>query len=76
MRKFGIALVVWVVGQYQRWVSPLLPPACRYEPTCSEYMIVAVKRHGVVRGVGLGTRRLVRCNPWGGCGYDPVPEKE
>ena len=57
---------------YKRWISPALPSACRYSPTCSEYMTEAVERYGVVRGVGLGVRRLLRCHPFHSGGYDPV----
>ena len=58
---------------YQLLVSPLLGPACRYEPTCSRYAATAVERHGVLRGGWLALRRLLRCHPWGGHGCDPVP---
>jgi putative membrane protein insertion efficiency factor len=61
---------------YKRFISPCLPQACRYLPTCSEYMREAVQVHGPVKGVWLGTRRLCRCHPWGGHGYDPVPPKK
>ena len=57
---------------YKRWISPGLPSACRYSPTCSEYMTEAVERYGVVRGVGIGVRRLLRCHPFHSGGYDPV----
>jgi len=57
---------------YKRWVSPLLPSACRFSPTCSEYMMEAIERHGVARGLGLGTRRLLRCHPFCEGGFDPV----
>lgn len=58
---------------YQRAISPLLPPACRFTPTCSEYASQAIEAHGVARGGGLALRRLARCHPWGGSGFDPVP---
>ncbi len=60
---------------YQVCISGLLPPACRYLPTCSEYTRVAIETHGPVRGVWLGMKRIGRCHPWGGCGFDPVPER-
>lgn len=58
---------------YKRWISPLLPPACRFTPTCSEYALEAVLTHGVLRGLWLGVKRIGRCHPWGGHGHDPVP---
>jgi len=60
---------------YQLLVSPLLPPACRFLPTCSEYAAEAIDRHGAWRGTILASRRLARCHPWGGSGYDPVPKR-
>jgi uncharacterized protein len=60
---------------YQFALSPLLLPACRFYPTCSAYAYEAVERHGVWRGAGLAVRRLLRCRPFGGRGYDPVPEQ-
>ena len=57
---------------YKRWLSPLLPSACRFHPTCSEYMMQAVEKHGVARGVWLGIRRLLRCHPFHQGGFDPV----
>ena len=66
-------LLIGPVRLYQNLISPLLPPTCRYEPTCSQYMIDAVSRRGLIRGTWLGLKRLARCHPWGGGGYDPVP---
>jgi len=62
-----------LIKLYQKAISPLLPKSCRYEPTCSEYMIEAIDTHGVIKGLYLGTKRLLRCHPWGSEGYDPVP---
>jgi putative membrane protein insertion efficiency factor len=66
--------VLKLIRGYQKVISPVMPPVCRYEPTCSRYAYEAVERHGALRGSWLAVRRLVRCNPWGGRGYDPVPE--
>ena len=63
-----------LVRGYQRWLSPLFLSHCRFQPTCSHYMIEALERHGARRGLWLGLRRIGRCHPWGGQGYDPVPE--
>jgi uncharacterized protein len=66
-------MLIGFVRLYQALLSPWLPNACRYAPTCSQYMIEAVDKYGVVRGGWLGLRRLARCHPWGGHGHDPVP---
>ena len=65
-------LVTRALGAYQVVISPWLPPACRYYPTCSEYMREAVEKHGAVRGVWMGLRRLARCHPFHAGGFDPV----
>lgn len=61
---------------YQKCLSPLMPNVCRYKPSCSEYMFEAIQVHGVIKGIYLGTKRLLRCHPWGGSGFDPVPPKK
>lgn len=58
---------------YRACISPLTPPSCRFTPTCSQYMVEAVMKHGILKGGWLGIKRILRCNPWGGSGYDPVP---
>ncbi len=65
----------WLIRAYQLVISPLLPPSCRYLPTCSDYAIEALAVHGALRGSGLALRRLACCHPWGGSGYDPVPPR-
>ena len=66
-------LAFWLITAYRMLVSPLLPPACRFEPTCSAYAAEAVRRHGLWKGVWLGARRLLRCHPGHPGGLDPVP---
>jgi len=67
--------VIRLIAAYQRVLSPYMPGACRYEPTCSHYAQDAIERHGLLRGGWLATKRLLRCQPWGGRGYDPVPDR-
>jgi len=69
-------LMILLIRFYQKILSPLLPNVCRYTPSCSEYFIQALQIHGVMKGSWLGIRRILRCHPWGGKGYDPVPEKK
>lgn len=66
-------LVLALIRFYQRYISPALPPSCRFYPTCSRYTYEAVERYGVVRGGWLGIKRILRCQPWNPGGYDPVP---
>jgi len=58
---------------WQRWPSAIMPPSCRYTPSCSAYAITALSRYGAAKGSWLAARRLLRCQPWGGSGFDPVP---
>jgi hypothetical protein len=73
--SYADRLVRITLRAYQRAISPLLPHACRYLPTCSEYALEAVERHGVLRGGWLAARRLLRCHPLAGSGFDPVPDE-
>jgi len=67
------ALALVPLRFYKRFLSPLLPPMCRFDPTCSIYMMQAIEKHGTLRGVWLGMRRLSRCHPFNPGGWDPVP---
>jgi uncharacterized protein len=69
-------VLIAMLSAYKRYVSPLLPPACRFQPTCSEYMAEALRVHGLGRGLWLGARRLGRCHPWHPGGFDPVPPRK
>jgi putative membrane protein insertion efficiency factor len=69
------APLVFAVRVYQRLLSPLKPASCRYLPTCSEYAAQAITRYGAIKGGWLTTKRICRCHPWGGHGYDPVPDE-
>ena len=71
VRRFLIAIVRF----YQKNISPAFPPCCRYVPTCSQYAIEAIEKRGVFVGLFLALRRVLRCNPFGGFGFDPVPER-
>jgi putative membrane protein insertion efficiency factor len=69
-------LLILVARGWQLGPSRILPPSCRYQPSCSAYAIAALSRYGALRGSWLAARRLARCHPWGGSGYDPVPESD
>ena len=73
MKAVSLALLVLIRG-YQLLISPMFPPSCRYLPTCSDYARQAVTLHGPIVGSWLTLKRLARCHPWGGHGYDPVPD--
>jgi putative membrane protein insertion efficiency factor len=75
IRAFFIFILIVPVKLYQWTVSPWLPRSCRYYPTCSEYALEALRTHGPVAGLLLGTKRILSCHPWGGHGYDPVPPR-
>lgn len=66
-------LLMLALRFYKRWISPVLPSACRFHPTCSMYMLEAVERYGAARGVWLGLKRLIKCHPLHPGGFDPVP---
>lgn len=65
-------VALFVIRFYRRAISPLLPPSCRFQPTCSEYAYEAVEKYGILKGGRLAIWRILRCNPFGGSGYDPV----
>ena len=71
MKKIFIGLI----RGYQRFISPLFPPSCRYYPTCSNYSVQAIQKHGAIKGSIMGISRILRCHPFVKGGYDPVPEQ-
>jgi len=73
MRNPLKTVLIYLIRGYQVGISPLLPPSCRYSPTCSHYGIEALKKHGLIKGSWLTIRRIARCHPWAKGGYDPVP---
>lgn len=76
MNRFFKRIFILPVRFYQIFISPILGPnKCRYQPTCSHYMIQAIEEWGIIRGIWLGMKRIGRCHPWGGHGFDPVPKK-
>ena len=76
MQKWLNKIVILPIRLYQWAISPLLGPTCRFEPSCSHYTIEAVEEWGVFYGSWLGLKRIFRCHPWGGHGYDPVPKRK
>ena len=73
MKKFFIYPFLILITIYQTLISPLLPSTCRFSPTCSEYSKQSLIKHGLIKGSILSVKRILKCNPWGGNGYDPVP---
>ncbi|MBO5272505.1 MAG: membrane protein insertion efficiency factor YidD [Muribaculaceae bacterium] len=73
MKKIFSYILILPIRFYQRCISPLFPPACRFTPSCSHYAVEAIQKHGPIKGIWLAVKRICRCNPWGGSGYDPVP---
>ncbi|MBQ5778832.1 MAG: membrane protein insertion efficiency factor YidD [Paludibacteraceae bacterium] len=66
-------ILILPIRFYQYCISPMFPPSCRYIPTCSQYAIEAIEKYGPIKGLWLAIKRIARCHPWGGSGYDPVP---
>ena len=66
-------ILISLIRFYQRFISPLTPPACRFTPTCSQYTLEAIQKYGALKGTWLSIKRICGCHPWGGSGYDPVP---
>lgn len=66
-------LLIGIIRIYQRWISPIFAPSCRFHPSCSEYACQAIEKHGPLKGVALGVWRILRCAPWSKGGFDPVP---
>ena len=73
LSEFLATILILPIRFYQKSISPLTPPSCRFTPTCSQYAIEALRKHGPFKGMYLAVRRILRCHPWGGSGYDPVP---
>ena len=74
MIKRFFTFLLLLPGYFNKYcISPMTPASCRYTPTCSEYAVQALKKHGPVKGLYLAVKRILRCHPWGGSGYDPVP---
>ena len=73
LRAVLIVIPLLLIRFYQKCISPLTPASCRYTPTCSQYAVEALKKYGLFKGGWLAFKRIIRCHPWGGSGYDPVP---
>lgn len=73
IKQIVSAPFILLIRFYQICISPLKPPTCRFTPTCSQYALEAFRKYGPIKGFWLGFKRILRCHPWGGSGYDPVP---
>ena len=73
MRKAVAKVMLALIAFYRNCISPFTPPTCRFTPTCSQYAVEAIQKHGPFKGGWLALRRILRCHPFGGSGYDPVP---
>lgn len=76
MNKLLKRILIAPIRFYQGAISPLLGPSCRFQPTCSSYMIQAIEEWGPLKGLWLGIKRISKCHPWGPWGYDPIPRRE
>ena len=74
MKKWFSYPLIGLVKFYQSFISPLTPASCRFTPTCSQYTLEALQKHGPAKGTWLGIKRISKCHPWGSSGYDPVPD--
>ena len=73
MKRIFSLLLIFPIKIYQTIISPLLGPSCRFTPTCSQYAVEAIQKYGPFKGSWLSFKRILKCHPWGGSGYDPVP---
>lgn len=73
MRRWPTIALMLIVRAWQVGPSRVMPPTCRFQPSCSAYAMIALRRYGALKGGWLAAKRIARCHPWGGCGYDPVP---
>tara|TARA_B100001769_G_C21558985_1_gene317869 strand:- start:20 stop:277 length:258 start_codon:yes stop_codon:yes gene_type:complete len=75
INKYLVIIMIYIIKLYQLIISPILKSNCRFLPTCSEYSILALKKHGFIKGFYFSFKRIINCHPWGNHGYDPVPKK-